>query len=491
MYSCQKDDEINSTDTVNLDIENENLITSTNSLKNGQVFVLRAEINNTRVVDYSVFKIRNISNENVIITLNDFGDLSIRTNSASEQSFSFEIYHNEKKMRSFSSNVKPQFNLIDNTNLIDGPLLLNANYDNQSFEYKLVKSNASPIQNFNIRDISLRQSLNAIHFDDHIVLPGNNFKIIFNLNNSGNQTTSLYYNYKSDPIFVKDIIITNNLNTSPSKFSCSTITNKMFSSRVGETLGRPREATQYYVGKNNIIGSESLNFINTERQFIYNTNNKLSQVLDMFSKKVLRTYEYMPNGLIKQSNSFQRDNTIRFFRKYYYDDTSQNLIAEVNGFENTEGIQLIDSTANSNFVNNKPTRIVEYNFENTLIPTGPIDLTFFRVSYENNGNTIRKEISLDDVNYVLSTEEKFSPNDKVLVPFNSSTGEVLVEKPLLIESKIFADYKAEPVNSPSIRTLDKVERDDNNNIIYTEHILESKYNFINELIFTKDNEDCL
>lgn len=491
MYSCQKDDEANNMDTVSLDIENENLITSTNSLINGQAFILTAEINNTRVVDYSIFKIRNISNENVIITLDDFGDLSIRTNSASEQSFSFEIYHNEEKIKSFSGNVKPQFNLIDNNSLIDGPLLLNVNYDNQSFEYKLVNSNASPIQNFNLRDISFRQSLNPIHLDDHEVVSGNNFKIVFNLNNSGNQTTSLYYNSNSEPIFVKDIIITNNLNTSPSKFSCSTITNKMFSSRVGETLGRPREAIQYYVGKNNIVSSESLNFINTKRQFIYNSNNKLSQVLDMFSKKVQITYEYTSNGLIKQSNFFQESDT-KSFKKYYYDDTSQNLIAVVNCFENTKGIQLIDSIANLNFVSNKPTRIEKYNFENTLIPTDFVGVTFFRVSYENNGNTIRKEISLDDVNYVLSSEEKFSPDDKVLVPFNSSTGEVLVEEPLLIESKIFADYKAEPINPPSVKTLNNnIERDNNNTITFTEHILDSKYNFINELIFEENNEDCL
>ncbi len=462
------------------------ILSSRMNLLNGQKIFPTIETHTTsNVYDSGSIEIKNISNNNVSIYLTKHNSIIIKTNELTNQTVLFDIYFKQKFLTNVSVTLKSLYKLSKDGMGLPNDFVLSFEEDYiLPKELKIVKIDNSEIQEFDYQGVSfLSTELNEEQSNYKTYSGGQNFKVVFyNSEELGNEfATSLYYRSEETNYigtYIGDIKVKTNQTLTES--SCKIVVEKETKRRLSNDA--QSGITQvFYINNEKLVGLDILTNISSEKDnIIYKTDNLIEVYDPNFDLKY--SFYYNDEGKIEQITHFEN-----YKKTFYYDDLS-NLIGESIYKTKDQGSFVItDSIAYSDFGNNLPAKIIEYSYEPNSTKTSPL---FYKVEYDIAGNIIKKEISHDDITFYPRYEATYD-DEKILKHFSLETGEIMVEKYLLL-SEYYFPIKDLGYSVSMTKTLQELKRDVNNNILILDYRVEfsdnGEYEYLYEYTYT--NEDC-
>lgn len=490
--ACQKDDAASGDkqEDIVLELQDEQLFTSSKSINNGKILNVNLKETSSFKPDYSLLDIKNVSNNNVDINFVRERQLLLKTNQGSDQQFSFDIFYDGELLKTLTGNIKVLFNLEFEGRILPQNHVLTIAGENElkAFKLKSTQTNLAQSQSFDYNKVFFYNVNNEL-VENYNIYKGDTFKVTFNNSQSIANTikVALFYNFNSELIFVRDFDV--KFEYTPNG-NCQLVTSSRINSRVGVTPLRPNNNVEYYIKDGVIISSKSLLFSTAKKQiYLYNNNDKLVEIFSTFANTATTTYSYNSKGLLKTRKSFNSTTVgeLRDFNQYYYNENN-NLTAIATYVKNNGDFVLRDSLTYSNFENNNAKRVVNY----LNIDSEPFQL-YYKVDYDQFGNNIKQDISVNDIDYVLHTEAAYHLTEKQVSFIDFDTGETLVEKPVLLYKIIYSDIDAKLISTPVREELKVLEKDSSGNTITIENSYTSardgEISFLFEYTY-QDNVKC-
>ncbi len=497
LSSCQSSDDVTVSQEVGpftidfFDTTDGNILSSNFDLLNGEQIRFDIKDGQGSTASLESFEIKNVSNNNVSVSTIYSDHLSFKTDQLTDQEFSFDVFYKGKSIKTVNSKVKVLYKLIKDGSELPEAFVLN--FDQQSIpeEFKIVNIDDTEIENYDHRSVSFSGPEN-VYLENYTIYNGRSFKVIFNKTEAfGSEfVASLFYRSEASgykDVFIKDINVKTNYLIENG--SCQVVSRTQTNTNIARPDLVSIDGIEFYIENGNLVATKSLNYQLAKKDILFYNQNKLTEIYATGQDSPVKQYEYYNNGLIKRSVSLGKDNpNLVISDNNFYYDTDNNLIGTSSYTINDQNNLIItDSTANSGFMNDQPSRIVRYDYDTS---NNTPEVRYYKAEYDPNGNIVREEISTNDIDYIVSYEATYDPTEKVIEYLVYETGETMVEKSLLLSQTTFVNYRGDVI-SPAFRTLKELKKDNDGNILSVDYLYsqatDGDFSFVTSYEYRTDN----